>query len=117
MTENRLANGIKAAQLLNGDLNNTAAARVRVHIEGDEFYTGRSFAIPPTEDDLIVRRDYRPFLLDAAVESSDWIAWLELNSALQMVDTEIISKGKERLKVLVMYGSLRERLVEVQDRV
>lgn len=121
MTVNGLANGIRTTPLVNGDLNNTAAARVQIYIDGDESYTGRSFAIPATEDDAPIRREYRPFLLDEAVENSDWIAALELNSTLQMVDTEIISKGQERVKVLVLYGSLRERSVKygkpVQDTV
>ena len=110
MALNGSANGIQATPLVNCDLNNTVAARVQVHIEGDQSYTNRSFAVPSTEDDATLRREYRPFLLDAAVENSDWVAGLELNSALQMVDAEILSKGQERLKVLVLYGSLRERL-------
>jgi arsenic resistance protein ArsH len=111
MTLNGLANGIQTTSLANGDLNNTGAARDQVHIPIDESYTHRSFAIPSTEDDAALRQEFRPFLLDA-VANSDWVAKLELNSALQLVNTEIISKGQERLKVLVLYGSLRERLAE-----
>ncbi|KAI4148135.1 MAG: hypothetical protein LQ340_005217 [Diploschistes diacapsis] len=109
MTANGSANFIQTTSLINGDLNNTAAARAQVHLEGDKSYIRRSFALPSKEDDPTLRQEYRPFLLDAAIENSDWIAALELNSILQMVDAEIMSKGQERLKVLVLYGSLRAR--------
>lgn len=114
MTANGSANFIQTTSLINGDLNNTAAARAQVHLEGDKSYIRRSFALPSKEDDPTLRQEYRPFLLDAAIENSDWIAALELNSILQMVDAEIMSKGQERLKVLVLYGSLRARLGEFE---
>jgi arsenical resistance protein ArsH len=97
------------AILPNGDLNNTAAERVRIEIATDASYSSRSFAIPTSEDDPATRKTYRPFLLDDAVTNSDWIAQLELSTALKMVDTQIIQSGEERLRVLVLYGSMRQR--------
>jgi arsenic resistance protein ArsH len=94
---------------MNGDLNNTGAMRAQREIETDSTYHGRSFAIPSSQDVSSIQEQYRPFLLDDATTDSDWIAKLELNTALKLVDTEILKKGKERLKVLVLYGSLRER--------
>lgn len=68
----------------------------------------RTLAISNAEDDLEIRTKYRPFLLDAEVEASDWIAQLKLDTAITMAD-ENISKTGSRLKVLVLYGSLRKR--------
>ncbi|KAF2665267.1 arsenate resistance ArsH [Microthyrium microscopicum] len=106
---NGIATGIKTSPQSNGDINNTAAARAQVLIEGDISYTGRDLSISPAEDDAQVRQDYRPFLLAEEIAKGDWVAELELNTALQIVDREIIRKSQERLKVLVLYGSLRER--------
>ena len=92
-----------------GDLNNTAAARVHIQLEVDPAYQLRSFPIPLSEDDAEIRKLYRPFLLDQAVTTSDWVSRLELSSTLKMVEAEIISKKEDRLKVLVLYGSLRSR--------
>lgn len=108
---NGIATGIKTSPQSNGDINNTAAARAQVLIEGDISYTGRDLSISSAEDDAQVRQDYRPFLLADEIAKSDWVAQLELNTALQIVDREIIRKSQERLKVLVLYGSLRERFV------
>ncbi|KAF2276242.1 arsenate resistance ArsH [Westerdykella ornata] len=94
---------------MNGDLNNTHAAREALTFEPDPAYYGRSFAIPRTEDDEQVRATYRPFLLDESVARNDWIAQLELSTVLKMVEEEIFAKEQERLKVLVLYGSMRAR--------
>ncbi|KAF2003605.1 hypothetical protein P154DRAFT_78867 [Amniculicola lignicola CBS 123094] len=111
MTTNGVSNGVRISTSASpqGDLNNTSAARAQVFIDGDESYASHSLAIPATEDDATIRQDYRPFLMNDEVTKSDWISTLELNTALQMVDTEILSKGAERLKILVLYGSMRER--------
>ena len=93
----------------NGDLNNTAAARVQAKITTDPAYRNVSFAIPASQDDASVRRDYRPFLLDNAHSEQDWIARLELSTVLSLVDSQILKSGGERLKVLVLYGSMRKR--------
>ncbi|KAF1960728.1 arsenate resistance ArsH [Byssothecium circinans] len=94
---------------MNGDLNNTSAARPALAFDTIPAYHGQSFAIPSTEDDANVRATYRQFLLDETVSNSDWVAQLELSAVLKMVDEEVFAKGQERLRVLVLYGSMRTR--------
>ena len=94
-----------------GDLNNTDAARERLQVLADPEYQFRSFPIHAPDDDPSVRQRYRPFLLDDEISSSDWITKLELATAARMVQTEILSQGKDRIRVLVLYGSLRSRFV------
>jgi arsenic resistance protein ArsH len=93
----------------NGDLNNTAAERARIELAVDPAYSDRSWAISAAEDDPVVRESYRPFLLDDEVTRNDWVAKLELSTALKMVDAQVLGGGEDRLKVLVLYGSLRQR--------
>lgn len=92
-----------------GDLNNTEAARERLISVADPKYQFRSFSITAGDDDPAVRKQYRQFLLDEDITSSDWIIKLELAAVAKMVETEIFSQGKDRLRVLVLYGSLRSR--------
>ncbi len=94
-----------------GDLNNTEAARERLQVLADPEYQFRSFLIHALDDDPSVRQRYRPFLLDDEASSSDWVAKLELATTAKMVETELLSQGKDRLRVLVLYGSLRSRFV------
>lgn len=94
---------------MNGDLNNTAAERVRAQIVTDPEYRSTSLAIPANEDDASIRQTYRRFLLDDIHSSRDWIAKLELSTILKMVDSQILRTGGERIRVLVLYGSMRER--------
>jgi arsenic resistance protein ArsH len=93
----------------NGDLNNTAAERARDEIQVDPAYHGRTFAIPQAEDDPIVRRNYRPFLLDDQISANDWISQLELSTVLKMVETHGLRSHDKRLRVLVLHGSMRSR--------
>ncbi|KAA8625839.1 NADPH-dependent FMN reductase [Pyrenophora tritici-repentis] len=93
----------------NGDLNNTSAERIRAEIAIDTAYQGLSLAIPASEDDAEVRRKYRPFVLEAEDAKSDWISQLELSTALKMVDTQVLKCGEDRLRVLVLHGSMRQR--------
>ncbi|GKZ37425.1 hypothetical protein AbraIFM66950_008975 [Aspergillus brasiliensis] len=66
-----------------------------------------SLAIPESDDNADIRRKYRPFLLeDDAAE--DWVSNLELTTAMEMAAQEL-RKSNNRLKVLVLYGSLRRR--------
>lgn len=97
--------------IINGDLNNTEAERVRDEISIDPAYRFRSFAIPPSEDDPVVRKNYRPFLLDDDIESDDWVAKLELSTVLKLVEAHGLSNNGKRLRVLVLHGSMRNRLV------
>jgi arsenic resistance protein ArsH len=92
-----------------GDLNNTAAERARKELEVDPAYRHGSFALSQAQDDAEVRRKYRPFLLDEETEKSDWVAQLELSTALKMVEEQVVASGGERLRVLVLHGSMRNR--------
>lgn len=92
-----------------GDLNNTQAARAFVEIAPDLKYLKRTLAIPPSEDAKDVRKAYRPFLLDDEISSNDWVSKLELSTAMKMVEQELKSTEGDRLKVLVLYGSMRAR--------
>lgn len=65
-----------------------------------------SLAISQNEDDAEIRQNYRPFILDDAVE--DWVSVLELTTAMDLAAQEL-QKSSNRLKVLVLYGSLRRR--------
>ncbi|KAL2835569.1 arsenate resistance ArsH [Aspergillus pseudoustus] len=67
----------------------------------------RTLAIPSSEDDAELRLKYRPFLLESD-SFPDWVDGLELTSVLNMAETDLVAT-KSRLKVLVLYGSLRRR--------
>ena len=92
-----------------GDLNNTHVMRAAAQLVVDPAYAHRSLAIPASEDDAAVRANYRPFLLPEEFTADDWIANVELSAALKMVESEILEKSQDRLRILVLYGSLRSR--------
>ncbi|KAF7557104.1 hypothetical protein G7Z17_g868 [Cylindrodendrum hubeiense] len=92
-----------------GDLNNSHAARPQIELVPDSAYSSRSFAISKEDDESEVREHYRPFLLDDAHEATDWVAQLEMSTVLRMVESEIVNRGNERLRILVLYGSMRSR--------
>lgn len=93
---------------IDGDLNNTSALREVTRLEVDPAYSYRSLALSETEDDEAIRKAYRPFLLAPEIASGDWISKLELSTVVKLAEEDIKKHG-ERLKVLVLYGSLRER--------
>ncbi len=74
----------------------------------DPHFAYQSLAIPPSEDDVEIRTKYRPFLLPDEIQLTDWISSLELATVTKLSDTDIHSTNS-RLKVLVLYGSLRKR--------
>ncbi|KAM0351679.1 hypothetical protein ACHAPU_002689 [Fusarium lateritium] len=92
-----------------GDLNNSFASRPRLDLAPELGYTRQSFAISAENDDLDVRKRYRPFLLDETHEAVDWVAELELSTTLKLVESKIINLGQDRLRILVLYGSMRSR--------
>ena len=92
-----------------GDLNNTHAARPVTKLAVDPAYSHASLAIPAHEDDPAIRQKYRPFLLDPESAADDWVAHLELSTALRMVQAELLDARRDRLRILVLYGSLRAR--------
>lgn len=93
---------------INGDLNNTSVLRQVEHIVADPAFSFKSLAITEEKDDADVRKKYRPFLLEPEVTESDWISKLELSTAIKLAEADLEATG-ERLKVLVLYGSLRSR--------
>jgi arsenic resistance protein ArsH len=97
-----------APALAQGDLNNTSSMRQIEQVHANPDFAYRSLAIPTEEDDPDTLAKYRPFLLDDAVAAQDWVSKLELATATEMSHNDITKTG-ERLKVLVLYGSLRSR--------
>lgn len=106
--EPQKSKGTEKLEYLNDDLNNTAALRVVLEPHRDPHFAHQSLAIPTFKDDPLVRSKYRPFLLPDEVQREDWISRLELATATELAHNEIKLRG-ERLRVLVLYGSLRQR--------
>ncbi|CAG8096488.1 unnamed protein product [Penicillium olsonii] len=69
--------------------------------------TSRSLALAPDEDDTDTRQKYRPFLLNSNA-TEDWVNHIDLTTVLDMAEHNIRDTNA-RLKVLVLYGSLRKR--------
>ena len=78
-----------------GDLNNTSAARPLQEIKAHLSYFGRSLAIKENEDDAKIRKRYRPFILEADTTSSDWVAKLELSTAMKMAEQDFEKRGRD----------------------
>ena len=93
----------------NGDLNNDSAQRKTTVIRADPAYSRVSLAIPPGEDDARIRLTYRPFLQHHDVIATDWVSQLELSTALELSEADLRRTQGDRLKILVLYGSLRAR--------
>lgn len=91
-----------------GDLNNVSAMRLTERPETDPEFAYRSLAIPAEDDDAEVRQRYRPFLLPTTESSAtDWVGRLELATVTKLAH-EDFERTASRLKVLVLYGSLRQ---------
>lgn len=97
--------------LSNGDLNNIPAVRPVAEIAVDAVFVRQSLAIQESDDEPEIRRQFRPFLLRKEIVDSDWIAQLETSTAMRIAYEEIYRLEGSRVKVLVLYGSLRERCV------
>jgi len=98
--------------VVNGDLNNTEVLRKTVALPPDPAYLRTSLAIPEDQDDKSVRANLRPFVLSEDVTSNDWVSKLELSTALKMAEADMERTGGDRLKVMVLYGSMRSRYVD-----
>jgi arsenic resistance protein ArsH len=105
MTEKNLTAEVN----LMGDLNNTQAAREHLEIKPESSFIGRTLAISSSEDTPEIRDTYRPFLVNDEVASSDWISKLELGTVMKLMVEDLKRTGGDRLKVLVLVGSLRRR--------
>ncbi|KAK5203207.1 hypothetical protein LTR47_010918 [Exophiala xenobiotica] len=116
-----LANGVKSHELhipstnlqnshasSNGDLNNTSAIREVLKPERRVEFAHKSLAISDSVDDPSIRLTYRPSLLPDSIQQHDWVSKLELATATELAHNEI-KDTCERIKVLVLYGSLRNR--------
>ncbi|RHZ44729.1 uncharacterized protein CDV56_103084 [Aspergillus thermomutatus] len=66
-----------------------------------------SLSISEREDNPEIRLKYRPFILKPD-DAEDWVNTLELATVMDMAAQEL-RKTNNRLKVLVLYGSLRRR--------
>jgi arsenic resistance protein ArsH len=97
--------------LSNGDLNNISAARPVAEIAVDPAFALHSLAILESEDDHEIRQQYRPFMLPEEIANSDWVANLELSTVMKLAYEEMHRINGGRLRVLVLYGSLRQRCV------
>jgi len=91
-----------------GDLNNVSVMRATKPPVLDPDFAYRSLAISAEDDDPEVRRRYRPYLLPTESESTDWVNTLELATVTKMA-YEDLQNTLSRPKVLVLYGSLRQR--------
>ena len=91
----------------NGDLNNTSVMRAVKLPPRDPTFAYRSLAILEDQDDPEVRKQYRPFILPDDIQSKDWVSKLELATITKLASTDL--ETNSRLKVLVLYGSLRKR--------
>lgn len=90
-------------------LNGTTAAKTFVTINASTDFAYRSLSIRECDDEPSIRERYRPFLLDKGCNTAtDWIDDLELDTVTTMA-AENMQRTGERLKVLVLYGSLRPR--------
>jgi arsenic resistance protein ArsH len=93
---------------INGDLNNTAVMREILKPERHPEFAYRSLAVPASFDDPVIRSRYRPFILPDDIQRQDWVSRLELATVTELVYNDLRVTG-ERIKVLVLYGSLRQR--------
>ncbi|TVY92064.1 NADPH-dependent FMN reductase [Lachnellula willkommii] len=94
----------------NGDLNNLSSMRTVAPPIRDAAFAYLSLAIPASEDNAQVRSEYRPFLLSDDAQQTDWVSQLELATATEMASRDLhTTPTGERIKVLVLYGSLRSR--------
>jgi arsenical resistance protein ArsH len=113
LQHSRTRSGVKSVSGVaksHGDLNNTDAARSSERPLIDPAFAFRSLAIPSSADSDELRQRYRPFLLQPSVATEDWISRLELATVTKMA-YEDLEKTGERIRVLVLYGSLRKRYV------
>lgn len=90
-----------------GELNNVSAMRLTERPKTDLDFAYRSLAISVEDDDTKIHQRYRPFLLPNGSESSDWVSKLELATVTKIAYEDFERTGS-RLKVLVLYGSLRQ---------
>ncbi|KAL8929092.1 MAG: hypothetical protein Q9172_000635 [Xanthocarpia lactea] len=88
--------------------NDLIPQRAYVTIKASTEIDCRSLSIRECDDDPSIRKRYRPYLLEKEGNTADWVDDLELGTATTMAAEYMQSTG-ERMKVLVLFGSLRQR--------
>lgn len=85
---------------------------------GDAATSWSTTILPISEDqdDPAIRARYRPFLRHYPDGPKDWIDGLELDRVTRIAQTDLEKTGS-RIKVLVLYGSLRKRYVHANGGV
>lgn len=97
------------APLPQDSLNHTHIKRPLAKMEAGANLEHHPLDIKEFDDEPGIREKYRPFLLDKEDNKADWVDDLELDTVTKMA-AENMQRTGERLKVLVLYGSLRQRL-------
>ncbi|KAI9810260.1 MAG: hypothetical protein M1827_006394 [Pycnora praestabilis] len=92
-----------------GNLNDISVASPVVDKKASYTTVPASLAIQDRKDNASIRKSYRPFLLSDDTSKSDWVARLELGTVMKMSEDELKRTDGDRLKILVLYGSLRHR--------
>ena len=89
--------------------NDPSTPRAYVTIKASTVIDRRSLSIRECDDDPSIRKRYRPYLLEKDGNTADWVDDLELGTVTTMA-AEYMQRIGERMKVLVLFGSLRQRL-------
>ncbi|KAI9147466.1 NADPH-dependent FMN reductase ArsH [Paramyrothecium foliicola] len=77
-------------------------------VNSDFAHNTLTLPLDEEQDDPSIRVKYRPFILSSDVAAHDWISELELDTVTAMAQEDLKRTGS-RLKILVLYGSLRKR--------
>lgn len=102
-------NNIQCRSFNNMTVANYNGLAAKLQSSAQVFDAKSELQIPETHDDASTRHKYRPFLLDERVAKNDWISKLELDTVEDMVQSDLAATGGDRIRVLVLFGSLRSR--------
>ncbi|KAL8914209.1 MAG: hypothetical protein Q9171_001080 [Xanthocarpia ochracea] len=94
--------------------NDPSTPRAYVTIKASMEIDCRSLSIRESDDDPS-RKRYRPYLLEKEGNTADWFDDLELGTVTTMA-AEYLQRTRERMKVLVLFGSLRQNVRPTQGR-
>lgn len=86
---------------------NRLLASVDLEMNSPHRTIPRTLAIASSEEDADFRSHYRPFILPSDT-ADDWVDKLDLGTVMDMAENQV-QGSMERLKILVLYGSLRKR--------
>lgn len=86
----------------------TSTGMANAHVVSPAKSDHQTLAVAEEDDDPHVRSKYRPFLLDDETTATDWVSQLELETVEKLVKQDLHQTGT-RLKILVLFGSLRRR--------